>query len=57
MLAHLLTHSIRHCAQLATLTRHHGVAPGWSMDYIMSARHVKPGGSHRAAKELTKAKS
>lgn len=35
VLAHLLTHSIRHYAQLATLIRQHGVAPDWPMDYIM----------------------
>lgn len=31
---HLLMHSIRHCAQLATIVRQHGIAPGWQMDYI-----------------------
>jgi len=35
MLVQLLTHSIRHYAQLATLTRQHGVVPDWSMDYLM----------------------
>lgn len=40
VLVHLLTHSIRHYAQLATLARHHGVAPDWSMDFIMSAHHA-----------------
>lgn len=35
VLAHLLTHSIRHYAQLATLARKQGVAPDWAMDYIM----------------------
>lgn len=33
--AHLLTHSIRHYAQLATLARKQGVAPDWPMDYIL----------------------
>lgn len=35
VLAHLLTHSIRHYAQLATLSRQHGVPPDWPMDYIL----------------------
>ena len=35
MLVHLLLHSIRHYAQLATLVRQHGIAPGWPMDYLM----------------------
>jgi uncharacterized damage-inducible protein DinB len=35
VLVHLLTHSIRHYAQLATLTRKQGVAPDWGMDYIL----------------------
>jgi len=35
VLVHLLTHSIRHYAQLATLVRQHGVAPDWPMDYIL----------------------
>jgi uncharacterized damage-inducible protein DinB len=35
VLVHLLTHSIRHYAQLATLVRKQGVAPDWVMDYIM----------------------
>jgi uncharacterized damage-inducible protein DinB len=39
ILVHLLTHSIRHYAQLATLTRQHGVAADFPMDYIfMGAR-------------------
>ena len=33
--AHLLTHSIRHYAQLATLARKQGVPPDWQMDYIL----------------------
>jgi uncharacterized damage-inducible protein DinB len=37
ILMHLLTHSIRHYAQLATLTRKQGVAPDWSMDYLLFA--------------------
>jgi uncharacterized damage-inducible protein DinB len=36
VLVHLLTHSIRHYAQLATLARKEGVAPDWGMDYIVS---------------------
>lgn len=36
---HALMHGIRHYAQLATLVRHHGVAPDWPMDYLfMGAR-------------------
>ena len=31
---HLLMHSIRHYAQLATIARKHGIAPGWMMDYL-----------------------
>jgi uncharacterized damage-inducible protein DinB len=31
---HLLMHSIRHYAQLATLVRQHGIKPGWQMDYL-----------------------
>ena len=34
ILVHLLMHSIRHYAQLATLLREHGIAPGWMMDYL-----------------------
>lgn len=34
VLAHLLTHSIRHYAQLATLARKQGVPPDFAMDYI-----------------------
>lgn len=33
-LVHLMMHSIRHYAQLATLVRQHGIAPGWAMDYL-----------------------
>jgi uncharacterized damage-inducible protein DinB len=40
VLVHLLTHSIRHYAQLATLARKQGVAPDWPMDYI--AMHAAP---------------
>ncbi|MGC2400656.1 MAG: DinB family protein [Acidobacteriaceae bacterium] len=32
---HLLTHSVRHYAQLATLTRKQGVAPDFPMDYLL----------------------
>jgi uncharacterized damage-inducible protein DinB len=35
VLAHLLTHSIRHYAQLATLSRQQGVPPDFAMDYIL----------------------
>lgn len=35
VLVHLLTHSIRHYAQLATLSRQQGVPPDWHMDYIL----------------------
>lgn len=31
---HLLFHSIRHYAQLATLVRQQGINPGWMMDYL-----------------------
>lgn len=31
---HLVMHSIRHYAQLATLVRQHGIAPDWPMDYL-----------------------
>ena len=34
---HALLHGIRHYAQLATLLRHHGIAPNWHMDYLMMA--------------------
>ena len=34
ILVHLAMHSIRHYAQLATLVRERGVAPGWPMDYL-----------------------
>jgi uncharacterized damage-inducible protein DinB len=34
ILVHLLMHSIRHYAQLATLVRHHGIVPNWPMDYL-----------------------
>lgn len=34
ILFHALLHSIRHYAQLATLARQNGVAPGWPMDYL-----------------------
>lgn len=35
VLAHLLTHSVRHYAQLATLVRNHGIPSGLDMDYIL----------------------
>lgn len=31
---HLLLHSVRHYAQLATIVRQHGIDPGWMMDYL-----------------------
>ncbi len=34
ILFHVLLHSIRHYAQLATLVRQHGVGPAWAMDYL-----------------------
>lgn len=34
VLVHLAMHAIRHYAQLATLVRERGVAPGWPMDYL-----------------------
>jgi len=34
VVVHLLTHSIRHYAQLASLARKQGVPPDWQMDYI-----------------------
>lgn len=37
MLVHLLMHSIRHYAQLATLARRQGVPPDWRMDYPYDA--------------------
>ncbi len=36
VLVHLALHGIRHYAQLATLVREQGVAPGWPMDYLFS---------------------
>lgn len=35
VLVHLLTHSVRHYAQLATLVRNHGAPSGIDMDYIL----------------------
>jgi len=35
ILVHLLMHSIRHYAQLATVVRQNGVKPDWGMDYLM----------------------
>jgi uncharacterized damage-inducible protein DinB len=41
ILFHLLLHSIRHYAQLATLVRQQGVKPDWAMDYLfMNLKHV-----------------
>lgn len=36
---HLLMHSIRHYAQLATLLRQKGIPPDWPMDYIYLRKH------------------
>jgi uncharacterized damage-inducible protein DinB len=36
ILVHLLMHSIRHYAQLATLARSHGCKPDFSMDYLFT---------------------
>jgi uncharacterized damage-inducible protein DinB len=35
ILLHLLFHSIRHYAQLATLARANGIKPDWHMDFLM----------------------
>ena len=35
ILFHLLLHSIRHYAQLATLARQQGIKPNWGMDYLL----------------------
>jgi uncharacterized damage-inducible protein DinB len=35
ILFHLLLHSIRHYAQLATLARQQGIKPDWGMDYLL----------------------
>jgi uncharacterized damage-inducible protein DinB len=35
ILFHLLLHSIRHYAQLATLVRQQGIKPDWAMDYLL----------------------
>ena len=40
VLVHLLTHAVRHYAQLATLVRQHGVDHHLVMDYILL--HAKP---------------
>lgn len=40
--AHLVLHSIRHYAQLATLFRHHGIAPSWAMDYLAMRPRISP---------------
>lgn len=37
ILVHLLMHSVRHYAQLATLVRQHGIKPEWPMDYLFMA--------------------
>ena len=36
---HLLMHSIRHYAQLATLARTHGFKPSWFADYLLVEAH------------------
>ncbi|GAC1425747.1 MAG: hypothetical protein NVSMB62_23020 [Acidobacteriaceae bacterium] len=48
ILFHALFHSIRHYAQLATLVRQHGIAPGWPMDYLfMDLERIQPNrGTH-----------
>jgi uncharacterized damage-inducible protein DinB len=38
VLVHLLMHSIRHHAQLATVVRHGGVQADWALDYLFTAR-------------------
>jgi uncharacterized damage-inducible protein DinB len=40
VLVHMLTHSVRHYAQLATLVRKHGIKSGLDMDYILM--HLEP---------------
>jgi uncharacterized damage-inducible protein DinB len=35
MFIHVVMHSMRHYAQLATLVRQHGFTPGFAMDYLM----------------------
>ena len=35
VLFHAMLHAVRHYAQLATLTRHHGVKPDWPMDILI----------------------
>ena len=37
ILLHLILHSIRHYAQLATVVRQNGFKPTWPMDYLFSA--------------------
>ncbi len=37
VLIHALMHSIRHYAQLATLTRQHGLKPDWPLDFLFIA--------------------
>ncbi len=34
VMVHMLMHSVRHYAQLATLLRQHNIKPDWPMDYI-----------------------
>ena len=42
VLIHTLMHSIRHYAQLATISRQHGIKPDWAMDYLfMGATKLK----------------
>lgn len=42
----VLMHSTRHYAQLATMVRQHGIAPGWPMDYLfMAAERVTAAGA------------
>jgi uncharacterized damage-inducible protein DinB len=36
VLAHSITHHIRHLAQAATLLRQHGFSTGWPHDLLMS---------------------
>ncbi len=43
VLLHLLLHSMRHYAQLATLVRSHGFKPDWPMDFLFL--NAKPAAS------------
>ena len=40
---HLLMHSVRHYAQLATIVRQHGTKTDWPMDYLFMKAEPVPG--------------